>query len=356
MTDAKARLLLVDDDAGQLSELHDRIRERLDGLDVAIDLWRPSFETPVREELIKQLKPRPTLVVTDHDLTENGAAGLFGGTIISWCRAHAIPVGDYSRKLSEDLEEPDMFEFRFESEPAKAAEEIAELFLGFRQLGEMLTGGPQQEMDSWSQSLATALGREQAASSFSLYSVRAGASHVDAIDRLQKEVGEEEARRLLEIYVVGHLLRNGVLRYAGPIMGEDVLCSYLAISEENGDKVADLFTAARYEGPFGQRKRYFWQEDVDDVLADLAEESGFEGDIGDDQFRRQLMQAHLDPGAHKCPRCEGVRGGFRCPYTNRTTCERADCSVPSTSWVPQGAYLTRVEKNYYERWAPLLGL
>jgi hypothetical protein len=139
-------------------------------------------------------------------------------------------------------------------------------------------------------------------------------------------------------------------------MGEDVLCSYLAISEENADKVADLFTAARYEGPFGQRKRYFWQEDVDDVLADLAEASGFEGDIGDDQFRRQLMQAHLDPGAHVCPRCEGVRGGFRCPYTNRTTCERADCSVPSTSWVPQGAYLTRVEKNYYERWAPLLGL
>lgn len=356
MSDEKPRLLLIDDDDGQLDQLRGSIAERLADEPITIDVWRPSFDDDVRERLIKELVPRPTLVVTDHDLTANGAAGLFGGTVISWCRANAIPVGDYSRKLSEDLEEPDMFEFRFDPSATKAAEQIADLFLGFRQLDTLLAGQAEGGADSWSQSLAAALGRPQSASSFSLYSVRAGASHVDAIGRLEQSVGEADARRLLQVYVVGHLLRNGILRYAGPIMSEKVLCSYLAVQDANVDKVSELFEDARYAGPFGARERFFWQEDIDDLLVDLAEHAKIEGDVGEDEFRRAVMEHHLEPGNHQCPRCSGVRGGFRCPYTDRTTCDRADCSVSSTSWVPQGAFLTRVEKDYYERWAPLLGL
>jgi hypothetical protein len=355
MTDPKPRLLLIDDDAGQLTRLSDEIRAKL-GDDVAIDLWRPEFNAAIRDELRKQLEPRPTLVVTDHDLTENGASGLFGGTIISWCRAHAIPVGDYSRKLSEDLEEPDMFEFRFDSDASKAAEQIAHLFLGFRELEDLLAHRQDPEIDSWSQSLAIALGREEMSSSFSLYSMRAGASHSSAIERLEQEYGTAEARRLLEIYVIGHLLHNGILRYAGPIMSDRVLCSYLAIADSNADAAAQIFQEARYDGPFGGQGRFFWQDSVDDVLTGLAEAAELDGDPADDEFRRNVMERHLSPGTHGCNRCGGIRGGFRCPYTDRTICDRPDCSVASSSWIPQGAYLTRVEKDYYERWAPLLGL
>lgn len=356
MSQNKPRLLLIDDDSGQLDQLHTKICEKLGGDEFTIDVWRPAYDDQVRDRLAAALDPRPVLVVTDHDLTAGGPPGLFGGTIISWFRAHAIPVGDYSRKLREDLEEPEMFDFRFNSAPEDAAGEIVDLFLGFRQLEDLLGKQPLDEIDSWSQSLALALGKEQTASSFSLYSVRAGASHVDLIDRLEQSFGRDEALRLLQTYVLGHLLRNGILRYAGPLMNERVLCSYLAVSDDHGDKLAEIFAAAAYDGPFSSQSRFFWHEDVDEILVDLAEAANIDGDIGDDEFRRSVMERHLDPGLHGCQRCGGSRGGFRCPYTDRTTCDRPDCSVTASSFVPQGAYLTRVEKDYYERLAPLLGL
>jgi hypothetical protein len=280
-----------------------------------------------------------------------------GSSVISWCHAHAIPVGDYSRKLDEELEEPDLFEFRFSSDAAEAAIQIADLLRGFQQLDQLLSdhqgvvgaGG-------WSHTLATILDHEDAASSFSLYSVRAGASHGTAIDLLERQYGSENARRLLEIYVLGHLLYNGILRYPGPIMNDLTLCSYLAITDANANAAAKIFERAQYTGPFSKSRQYFWQDEVDNVLVDLADAAHIDGDPGDDHFRRAVMARHLEPGTHPCPHCPGDRGGFRCPYTDRTTCDRPDCSVPTTSWVPQGAYLSRVDKDYYDQWSPLLGL
>lgn len=351
------RLLLIDDDQGQLSELKAEISKLLGEDEVVIDEWKPTTGD-VRATLIEKLEPRPVLVVTDHDLTTGGAAGLLGGSVISWCRANAIPVGDYSNKLSDELEEPDLFEFRFSSSPTDAAVQIVELFQGFRELTDLLSKKADCEAESWSQTLAAVLDNADAASAFSLYSVRAGASHVTAIDRIEKEFGEDKskARALLETYVIGHLLYNGILRYAGPIMDAKVLCSYVAVADDNEDKIAGIFDAARYHGPFGRNARYFWQDKVDDLLGELAIAAGIDEDTDDDQVRRKIVSAMLIPGVHPCNHCGGERGGFRCPYTHRTTCDRADCSVPTTSWIPQGAHLMRVDREYFDRWSPLLGL
>lgn len=355
-TAAPPRLLLIDDDEGRLAGLKGEIEKRLTPQTATIDAWRPERKQPVLDMLTKVMAPRPTLVVTDHDLTESGPPGLMGGSIISWCRAEAIPVGDYSQKLEDDLAEPDLFEFRFSSQADEAAVQIVDVLQGFHELASTIEVAElPNEAESWSAILAKLLGRETAASSFSLYASRSGASPT-TIARLSAELGKASARRTLATYVLGHLLHNGILRYPGPIVGERGLCSYLAIADEHAGGMAELFATARYTGPFGGARPYFWQEDVDDILLDKAETAGIEGDLADAQFRRAIMSRELEPGTHACPHCPGDRGGYRCPYTDRTLCDLPQCSVPTSSWIPQGAYLTRVDKDYYDQWSPMIGL
>lgn len=347
-------LMLIDDDAQQLGNLETGLKERLND-QAEILTARPERDDDTRRLLDAILAKRPTLVVTDHDLTAHGPPGLMGDSIIAWCRSNAIPVGDYSRKLDSELEEPDIFEFRFSNKLDLAVEQISELVLGFHELS-ILLAKQQNQSESWSTRLAESLGHPSTAASFSLYSARTGASHAMVIERLEKAHGSNAARDMLATYVLGHLLSNGILRYPGPLMNAHALCSYVAAADDRATQLAELFKAARYAGPFGRQTEYFWQEKVDDILADLAEAAEKDGDPGDDEFRRDLVATKLDPGAHACERCGGNRGGFRCPYTTRTVCDRKDCSVSSTSWIPPGAYLTRVEKDYYDQWSPLLGL
>ena len=351
------RLLLIDDDEGQLSELRREINALLEDRPIDIDIWQPLRDENTRDKLIEKLADRPTLVVTDHDLTEGGPAGLMGGSVISWCRAHAIPVGDYSRKLQDELEEPELFDFRFPSEPDRAAVLVVDIVRGFDDLSAALAArDPATDADSWSLTLATLLGRDSAANSFSLYSVRTGASHAGVIERLTKEAGAAEARRLLAGYVLGHLLYNGILRYPGPILSDLALCSYLAVGDGAIEDVAAMFDHCRYDGPFGGGRRFYWQEEVDDLLITMAGETGVDGDPDDALFRRAVLAKRFDPGKHSCDHCDGKRGGYRCPYIGRTVCDLPQCSVPTSSWIPQGAYLTRVDKDYYDQWSPLLGL
>ena len=348
-------LLLIDDDPDQTARLTENLSGILDRTGAVLEVIHPGKDDSTRDLLDRILVMRPTLVVTDHDLTAQGPAGLMGDTIIAWCRTNAIPVGDYSRKLEADLEEPDIFEFRFSKEADQAAPQIAELLLGFHALAKLVAAKPDAG-ESWSNRLADLLGHPDAAASFSLYSARTGATHGTVIDRLEKRYGDA-AKDMLANYVLGHLLKNGILRYPGPLMGAVELCSYLAISDSHADSIGKHFTAARYSGPFGSIEEFFWHEEVDSILVDLAEAQGkLDGDIDDDRHRRAILASILEPGLHACNRCGGERGGYRCPYTERTVCNRADCSVPTSSWIPPGAYLTRVEKDYYDQWSPLLGL
>ena len=168
--------------------------------------------------------------------------------------------------------------------------------------------------------------------------------------------GDQEKTRLLA-YVLGHVLLNAVLKYPGPILSGEVLCAYLATAPNEIDPLTDLFKEARYEGPFRNDASLFWRDDVDSILDRLAvdiAEDHFES-FGD--FNRGVAETALNRKLvpHSCRRCKGVKGGFWCPFTTRPVCERADCSIPASSWIPSGAQLCRVERDFYDEWAPILG-
>lgn len=353
----RPRLLLIDDNVAVVDALETAVRKAMGSMEFELEKWIPSREDgSVRAKLTELFDTRPTLVVTDHDLEENGNYGLMSGTVISRCQVEAIPVGVYSRELNAELAEPELFDFRFPHEAEEAGSAIATILTGFHHLASLLKQRNHRvSSESWSQTIAQILDRPHAASSFSLYSVRSGAAQHGLIEHLQTQFGEADALEMLETYVIGHLLANGILRYPGPLMSDLDLCSYLAVADDRADAVRGLFAACQYDGPFSFGRHFYWHAAVEEQLDGMLGDN--DGDLDDPECRRQLVSGAIgDPGRHVCQRCEGVRGGYRCPYTNRTVCDRADCSVPTSSWIPPGAYLSRAEKDYFDAWSPLLGI
>jgi hypothetical protein len=138
-----------------------------------------------------------------------------------------------------------------------------------------------------------------------------------------------------------------------------VLKSYVATEDADNANVVALFDGARYCGPFADKDEYFWLSGIDAVLDDLKRSlpENYEAETTG-EFYREALERKLsrDLARHDCPRCHGKNGGFFCPFTERTVCQLPDCSVGSNSWIPQGAKICRIERDFFDEWAPILGL
>ena len=275
--------------------------------------------------------------------------------------------GDFSRANLTNLpKEPALFELRVPSDIDEAARYTATMFRGFRTLREKLAGDAVDlaAVRSPAQVLAAVLGRPQQESQFALYMSLLGAANGSLLDNLRaaldpnEVISSTEKERLLA-YVLGHVLANVVLRYPGPILSEAALCAYVATTKGEAAAVGELFSEAAYSGPFSVGATYFWRGDVDRVIeqqsAAIEEGASFDSSGG---FNRAVVEKVLGRSlaTHECPRCGGLDGGYLCPFTGRAVCERADCSVAANSWIPAGADASRIERDFYEEWAPLLGL
>ena len=125
-------------------------------------------------------------------------------------------------------------------------------------------------------------------------------------------------------------------------------------------KYLEAFDSAAYEGPFAELDRYYWTTQIEEVL------SAHDDKVPQDEefsstgaYNRARIEAALGvklAQCEKCKRCNGTEGGFLCPFTRRSVCERADCSVVSNVWIPAGARLSRFERDFYDEWAPILGM
>lgn len=357
-------ILLIDDDEAALQRLTDALRSKV-GDEAEIRTWPPirADEDP-QAEFEKRVDADTTLVVTDYDLTRQGRTGLFGATIVTWCQNRAIPVGDFSRGGRSGLpKEPDLFELRVPTQPGRDAEYIAALFRGFRDIHQWFEARPQLlKLKSPAAVLAEGLGVPALENEFALYSrLPSTGALVDMI----KETADEKAkpdsdqRRKLITYIAGHLLVNSVLRFPGPILSSRALLAYCGVDVAEADAVTQLFTQAAYAGPFADLDRFFWFGKVDGTLDEVSVNLVSAGEpetIG--EANREAIEAKLGKTLqrHTCPRCDGKNGGFWCPFTDRTVCQLPNCSVAVTSWIPQGARLCRVERGFYDEWAPVLGL
>ena len=362
--DGTAEIVLIDDNPGLLSALEDELNNRLDGVRVAA--WRPVADSDLREEFDLRVGDDTVIVATDYDLTESGAKGLFGHTIMAWCQHLGVPAGDFSRQNADQLSKAiNPFELRVPPDPAKGADFIASMYRGFVELKTRIAQldlGREKET-GLSATLASVLGRPHLESQLSLYLAQFGSATLGVAQELASRgkggaPAAPDAARTLN-YVLGHLLANVVLRFPGPILNEDALCAYVATDLSEIKPLDKLFEEARYTGPFGSPRRHYWTESVDEVLETLANEIDEDSYEGIGEFNRAVIENQLGRtlGAHGCRRdgCEGTRGGFWCPHSLRTVCLRSDCSLSSSTWIPAGATVCRVEKDYHDEWAPLIG-
>ena len=196
---------------------------------------------------------------------------------------------------------------------------------------------------------------------FALYMTRLGAANSSLLQKLRED-GEETPtdteKRALLAYVLGHVLFNSVLKYPGPILSASALCAYVSTDAAEADMLAAFFADAAYAGLFSQGGRFFWRDKIDQKLDGLGNGMDEEKFATSAEFYRAVIERAIARtlANHSCDRCGGILGGFVCPFTHRAVCLRQDCSVAASSWIPQGAQLCRVEKSFYDEWAPLLGL
>ena len=358
-----SEIVLIDDDETLLNGLHAAVAGLLP--DVKIAKWRPASVDDVAVAFRELVDDGETvLVATDQDLTTGGLRGLFGATIVSWCQQLAIPVGDFSRRTPQPFSrDSDLFELRIPPDDENGAEYITAVYYGFTELAAAISA---LDLDPGTTSLAKylayAVERPHLESDFALYMARLGNGGTAVATRI---IGSRSATSPADrspeaaiSYTLGHYLANVITRFAGPLLGIDALCAYVGASTGEGEALAEMFDPARYKGPFSKLDQLFWRESVDAILEDLSDSvTSPEDDIG--AFHRAAIEEKLDRplAPHECARggCDGTRGGFHCPLTNRPVCVRSDCSVAGSGWIPSGATSSRVERDYHDEWAPLLG-
>lgn len=358
-------IVIIDDNEELLQRLEQELAPHVAGDDVIIRAWRPNDGEDPYARFQGLVDGSTVLVVTDYDLTKTGLTGLFGVSIVSWCQARFIPAGDFSRgNLTNLPREPNLFELRVPTDIGEAARYTNTMYRGFRDLRVILESDAIDltSVRSPAEVLAAVIGRPHLEGQLALYMSLLGAANASLLDSLRSAFSGEEVDRSYKVrlltYVVGHVLANAVLRYPGPILSEKALCAYLGTVGEEAPAVKDLFSAATYEGPFSTDVQYYWRSDVDGVIAendDSIDDVVFETS---GEFNRAVVEGVLGRplNRHECSRCGGIKGGYLCPFTGRTVCERSDCSVAANSWIPLGADLCRVERDFYDEWSPLLGL
>lgn len=356
-------ILLVDDNIEVLAGLSLALQKLLP--DVEIGQWQPDATVDPESRFRQLVGPTTILVATDYDLTSQGARGLFGHTIVGWCQRLLVPVGDFSRGQPGVLPKaPSLFEMRVPIDDDEAASFIAAMYRGFVDLGTAISGLDLEHSAGLGlpEVLARALGRPYVENEVSQYLSRFGNAGFEIAERIRETSasetpGENEIERAAT-YLLGHLLSNVILRFPGPILSAQALCAYVSTDDSQQELLSGVFSEAVYEGPFSDLKPFFWRTEVDRLLQEFAgndDSDSFE--IGD--FNRMAVEKHMDSSLarHCCDRdgCDGLKGGFLCPFTERTVCLRSDCSVASSSWIPSGATVSRVEMDYHDEWAPLLG-
>ena len=148
--------------------------------------------------------------------------------------------------------------------------------------------------------------------------------------------------------VLGNWLYTSILRFPG-ILVDDVACgSYLNIHPDDLAKptIARLFAHAKYKGPFGDYRSWWWRRDLDSILAKAQCSTGLQ------YVQKEKIKAH------PCLCCDDENGihpaGYYCMITGKTVCEKH--SRGGISWFPGGADLARIREQIYRKIGPFLGL
>ena len=352
-------ILVIGDNSRNLHQLNLELNKLLGPQGINIITWNLVNIDRNPAQLVKNyLKNNPVLVVTDYDLSSDGLTGFYEPTIVSWCKSQLIPVGEYSQKNKFGyIEHPNLFDIRVPSNDKDAPTQIASIAEGFISIRKFIQTNRElfKSKLSLSEIISLLLEREHLDYEFFWYieSMDMVSNNILLFMNGSKKVSSKKIQ-VATAYLIGHLLLNSILKFPGPIISEDALCSYLSISTNELSKLAQVFDKAKYNGPFCSIGRFYWREDIDQIVMKNGEDlqEDYEG-VGD-YFQAVIKKLGINCKPFSCDQCGGKNGGYYCPYTQKTVCDLKSCSVSSSAWIPRGADICRIERKFFDNWTPLL--
>jgi hypothetical protein len=355
------RIVLFEDSPESRDRLSVALRRELAGNGEALmfDLdGQPRQDGVYQDRIEKALSSEPykeaTLVVADYDLSASlSYPGLSEQQVRAAANRLAIPECGYARgvtasssdfvRLAKQREASIVLHFRpgQHEDLAKQAVSIAE---GFTFIDGKLPGALKAlGRTTPGELMAYILEKPEYADKIALYA----SGDQDRLGDMKKDEREEVKhyhRRLS--CALGYWLWDSLLRYPGVLVNLVAAASYLNIRDDDFvvPEVQELFTGAKYSGPFAEEARpQWWRGMLDDIVAREGFTDG-----------RELASSRLGRPVRQSQCCEEpeIPAGYYCMLSDRpVSLKNSKGGLP---WFPRGADLARVSRSKYDELAPWL--
>lgn len=306
------------------------------------------YEIRIVEALQGPPYANATLIVADRDLSKTrDYTGLSESAVRRAADDLLIPECSYSRNAEDTPLTAAAQREACITVPATADEtcavKVVAVAKGFQDIfGKLPPQLAAEGRKSPGKTLAGVLGKPEYADKIALYASGDQNRLADVVSL--KGADANKLQQSLKC-LLGYWLWDSVLRFPGVVVNQVAAASYLNIHKDDfsGD-VLNLFSEAKYAGPFADAKEpLWWRGMLDDSLS-----------IKECVDGRALILKQMSREVRPSACCENAQqpAGFYCMLTGQAVSfENSRGGLP---WFPRGADLARVSKSAYEQLGPWL--
>lgn len=293
-------------------------------------------------------------VVIDHDLSNLGSIRISESVMANACKKESIPICTYHRQPTPSTESQNLrnsvnqsrsFSIEIDiNDLDNASNEIINVANGFNFLKDTINLKDFSELNKGPAfTIASILQKPDLESFFSRYT--SSSTLASDIIKHDKDYENHEYLKIKIPFILGCWLYNYILPFPGIILNSTAAASYINLEVNNFLEYQNYFIDAKYNGPFSENKTYWWRYDLDRILIQNECEDGVE-------FLEKNQIQNIS--ACKCTVSQEAPAGFYCLV--REAPISLEASVGNLSWVAEGADLCRINKQIYNRLAPMMGL
>ncbi len=357
------KVLLFEDSERERPVIIDALKKALpDDVDVIAFLGDGKTKTGTYEDRIKRDFKElggADLIICDQDLSEiPGYTGLSAQVVTALAHAEGIPVALYGRGKEDFmmqrlvarrpfLERRFVLHLDHENWNAEKFARIARIvFDGCQQIRTFMGENARKKSTGSTPArwMSALLGRPQIINRLDLY----GSGDQQYLSWLVASSNDtpKKARSVLAAEL-GYWLWDSILRFPGITVNEVAAASLLNLAPETWrlPAVRELFSAARYRGPFGVDKLFWWRDELQAIVRKAGVEDGLAFVKKQGVKGAQRSRCVVDPSKPAGCYCMLLR--------EPVSLENSYGDIP---YFPAGADLARISRKEFARVAPWAGL
>lgn len=356
------RVIVFEDQEQLRIDLVKQIRRRLKKIPIEIvdgrgeQEKRRTYEDQI-EALLLQMAPEGALIVCDKDLSNLGEQfiGLSATTVAAVADRLGFPLCLYARGEGEPKDEELLKSLApwekkriildYSSED-RLAKECSSIFKSFSYIEKAYMELRDIDRTTPAAALSRILKRPGIEDRIALY----GSGEQGILEEIMPFLRDDTAetkKGLTErmARILGNWLYSSILRFPGILVSTVPAASYLNIDPRDFKKrnIQELFTRAKYTGPFSDLRDWWWRYELDDLL----KRSGCGDGLAFAKKKRIQVRPCKDPQTR-------TRAGYYCMVTENPVSDTN--SKSGISWFPAGSDLARIRLDKFNELAPWVGL